>query len=182
MEFLSQYMPLSALRRQAKSQLAVPSGSLDGKTVLITGGTGAIGSEATRILVDLGVARLVLGVPDVGTEMATARELAEELKRRRVDAAADRHVAEQPVEPSAARPDANRVASGPDLEILTWELDMASFASVKAFAARAAELDRLDAALMGAGKFNTTRKLTSDGWEESRSAPTEFEVPSADCE
>lgn len=52
--------------------------------------------------------------------------------------------------------------------ILVWELDMASFASTKAFAARVdKELDTLDIAVLNAGVASNMWKVTKDGWEET---------------
>ncbi|KAK7025047.1 hypothetical protein R3P38DRAFT_2952500 [Favolaschia claudopus] len=50
--------------------------------------------------------------------------------------------------------------------IEVWELDMASFASVKKFAERAnGTLDRLDGAVLNAGINNWNWEVTVDGWE-----------------
>ncbi len=46
-----------------------------------------------------------------------------------------------------------------------WELDLASFDSVKRFAERAKRLPRLDAAVMNAGLASGSWDITSDGWE-----------------
>lgn len=46
-----------------------------------------------------------------------------------------------------------------------WELDLESFASVKAFASRAESLDRLDTAIMNAGLASLQWNLAPDGWE-----------------
>ncbi|KAJ6552811.1 hypothetical protein B0H19DRAFT_949456 [Mycena capillaripes] len=47
-----------------------------------------------------------------------------------------------------------------------WELDMADFESVKRFATRAKNLERLDGALLNAGINACGWEVTSDGWEK----------------
>lgn len=172
----TQYFPIPRLFRQARANLAAPTASFEGRTVLLTGGTGVICAEAARILVGLGVERLVLGVPNVGKEMETARNLAEELQRMRISppqreptspaSQGGQKEAEQQADASESMPATSETAVKP-LNVLIWELDLTSFASVKAFAAQANGLSRLDVALMGAGKYNKTRRVTTDGWEES---------------
>lgn len=49
--------------------------------------------------------------------------------------------------------------------IEVWELDLERFASVKAFAARAESLDRLDTAIMNAGVASLQWDLSPDGRE-----------------
>lgn len=174
----SQYFPIRRLLRQARANLVAPTVSFEGRTVLLTGSTGAICSEAARILVALGVERLILGVPNVGNEMETARNLAEELQRTRIpppsreptttagqdgqNEVAQQADASEPI-PATSTPATKLV------DVVIWELDLTSFASVKAFAAQASSLSRLDVALMGAGKYNRDRRVTIDGWEESSS-------------
>jgi NAD(P)-dependent dehydrogenase (short-subunit alcohol dehydrogenase family) len=61
-------------------------------------------------------------------------------------------------------------------ELEVWELDMASFASVTSFAARAKQkLPRLDGAVLNAGIHIREWRATSDGWEETLVAPTLIE-------
>lgn len=48
-----------------------------------------------------------------------------------------------------------------------WELDLGSFDSVKAFAARCAALDRLDMLVENAGIATQDWVLTKDGWEST---------------
>jgi NAD(P)-dependent dehydrogenase (short-subunit alcohol dehydrogenase family) len=50
-------------------------------------------------------------------------------------------------------------------EIEVWEVDLSSFASVKAFAARAEKLQRLDAAILNAGLASGKFQLSDEGWE-----------------
>lgn len=55
-------IPLRTWRRQAKANLAAPTESFKGKTVLLVGATGCILSEAIKNLADLEVSCLVFGV------------------------------------------------------------------------------------------------------------------------
>lgn len=55
----------------------------------------------------------------------------------------------------------------PPPEVLLWPLDLASFASVRAFAARVAALPRLDVVMLGAGVMTNDTVVTEDGWEQS---------------
>ena len=48
-----------------------------------------------------------------------------------------------------------------------WQLDMASFKSIDAFAKRVESLRKLDVAVLNAGIFNSTFKLSETGWENS---------------
>lgn len=49
-----------------------------------------------------------------------------------------------------------------------WELDMASFDSVKAFASRCKQdLDRIDMTILNAGMATLAWRTTKDGWEET---------------
>lgn len=122
------------LRRQARANLAEPTTSFAGKTVLMTGSTGIICSEAARILARLHVDTLVLGVRNTEKGNALADELVESSGMRREN-------------------------------ILVWTVDHESFDSVKEFAAQAAELPRLDVAVLGVGVINEKNVKTGDGWE-----------------
>jgi retinol dehydrogenase 12 len=51
------------------------------------------------------------------------------------------------------------------VSIEVWEVDLCSFASVKAFAARAAKLEKLDTAIMNAGLATGKWKFSAEGWE-----------------
>jgi NAD(P)-dependent dehydrogenase (short-subunit alcohol dehydrogenase family) len=55
---------------------------------------------------------------------------------------------------------ASVLKQSPSLNAAVWELDLASFASVKAFAGRANELDRLDVAILNWVR-QVSRALTS---------------------
>lgn len=154
----STYFPLKALLAQAKAQLPQPTASFAGQTVLITGATGGICSEACRILAALDVDTLVLGVRNLakGDELArTLKEVASTTESAPV--AETTETAAPPTEQAKRK-----------LTVLVWKLDLLSFESVKEFAAKAAELDRLDVAVIGAAMLATARVMTADGWEESK--------------
>ena len=50
-----------------------------------------------------------------------------------------------------------------------WEIDLDSFSSVKAFAARAKSLERIDTAIMNAGLANAKWRVSPEGWEQRAS-------------
>jgi NAD(P)-dependent dehydrogenase (short-subunit alcohol dehydrogenase family) len=58
----------------------------------------------------------------------------------------------------------DRLGRSDQLEV--WELDMASFDSVAAFAKRAEDLDRLDIAILNAGVHRAKRVESKHGWED----------------
>ncbi|KAL5339639.1 hypothetical protein BJX70DRAFT_363526 [Aspergillus crustosus] len=75
---------------------------------------------------------------------------------------------------SAAKGEAAKADIAPgklSSKVLVWPIDLESFASVKAFAARArdhvAEGGRLDAAIMNAGLASVEWAVTKDGWERT---------------
>lgn len=60
------------------------------------------------------------------------------------------------------------LTSAPTADIEVWKLDMASFASVKSFAARAKkDLPRLDLLLLNAGIAPDNWKVSPDGYEST---------------
>ena len=62
----------------------------------------------------------------------------------------------------------NILEAHPSAAVEVWQLDMASFASVKAFAARVKkDLDRLDLAVLNAGISNNHWATTGDGYEQT---------------
>jgi NAD(P)-dependent dehydrogenase (short-subunit alcohol dehydrogenase family) len=137
---LSEAFPMRAWRKQAKANLAPPTESFEGKTVLIVGATGLIVSEAIRIISQLKATSLIFGVRNT----AKGEILADELRGKH----------------------------GPGLTITVWELDLLSFDSVKAFAAKANSVSRIDVILMGAAVFIDEKRVTADNWEESKGHDT----------
>lgn len=51
--------------------------------------------------------------------------------------------------------------------VQVWQLDMANFESIDAFAKRAESLKRLDVAVLNAGVLSRTFKLSEQGWENN---------------
>ncbi|KAJ1567987.1 hypothetical protein HK405_004019 [Cladochytrium tenue] len=104
----------------------VPAASFTGKTIIVTGATSGLGLDACRHFLRLGATTVVLACRDLARGEAAAADL-------RASAATSG---------STASPKT----------LLVWQLDMASYASVLAFADRAArELPRIDVVLLNAG-------------------------------
>jgi NAD(P)-dependent dehydrogenase (short-subunit alcohol dehydrogenase family) len=72
---LSEALPMLAWRRQAKTKLAPPTASFEGKTVLLVGATGLIVSEAAAIISELKATSLIFGVRNTKKGEALADEL-----------------------------------------------------------------------------------------------------------
>jgi NAD(P)-dependent dehydrogenase (short-subunit alcohol dehydrogenase family) len=132
-----EWFPIWTLRRRAKTKISAPTESFKGKTVLITGASGSICSEAAKILIDLGVDKLIFGVRNVEKGKQVAHELTKDFK------------------------------DGDGPKILVWSLELQSSVSVREFARRVATLQRLDNVLMGAATCNAERKISEEGWEKS---------------
>ncbi|KAK1478393.1 hypothetical protein CTAM01_14995 [Colletotrichum tamarilloi] len=136
----SEVFPWATFRRQAKADLAPPTTSFEGKTVLLVGATGAILSEAARIITTLSVSTLILAVRNV----AKGESLADELRK-----AIEEGSRQQP-------------------KITVMEVDLLSFDSVQTFAARINDLqNRIDVVVMGSAIMNDETRVTADGWEET---------------
>ncbi|KAF3481259.1 WW domain-containing oxidoreductase [Arthroderma uncinatum] len=119
---------------------ANPTGSLEGKTVLLTGGTSGLGLEAAIKYINLGVSSLIIGCRNAERGNDAKRIIEERTKH-----------------------DTNT-----DSKIQIWPLDMASYQSVKTFVERVNdEIPRLDIALLNAGGMHRKYTLTQDGWEET---------------
>jgi NAD(P)-dependent dehydrogenase (short-subunit alcohol dehydrogenase family) len=102
-----------------------------GRTFIVTGANSGLGLEAARHYVALGAAKVIMAVRNVAVGEAARAD----------------------IEASTGAGAGAGVA-----EVLVWALDLASYASVQAFAARAvAELDRLDALIENAA-------LALDSW------------------
>ncbi|KAM5359877.1 hypothetical protein ACJZ2D_014132 [Fusarium nematophilum] len=108
-------------RRAILGRVPRPTASFEGKTVIITGSNTGLGFEATRHVIKLGAAKVIMAVRSTEKGEAAKRALQE--------------------------------STGCDPGILAvWPIDLSSYASVKAFAARAAvELPRIDALIENAG-------------------------------
>lgn len=145
MDFLldNEYIPIKTLRRQSRAVLETPTESFEGKKVLITGASGLICSRVASILIDLNADTLIFAVPDIPEGPDGVPQLEALLGPDRVKRA----------------------------RVFVWHLDLLSFESVRALAARVTELPRLDVALMGAAIITTRRKVSQDGWEYSTIRP-----------
>ncbi|KAI1381217.1 putative short-chain dehydrogenase [Hypoxylon crocopeplum] len=117
--------------------LPYPKEDFTGKTVLITGANTGIGLEAARHFVRLNASKVILGCRDVEKGNVAKRDIE-----------ATNHV--------DATKDPGRVEM--------WQVDLASFDSVKTFCRRAAELDRLDIVVENAGVLGMTHHV-AEGYE-----------------
>ncbi|KZL80510.1 ww domain-containing oxidoreductase [Colletotrichum incanum] len=137
---LSEAFPWATMRRQAKANLAPPTASFQGKTVLFVGATGVILSDAARIITKLDVSTLILAVRNV----AKGEALADELRQKRAG------------------------GESPKPTIKVMEVDLLSFDSVRSFAATINQIQtRIDAVVMGSAIMNDETRMTADGWEET---------------
>ena len=133
-------MAFASFTRFMRSRLFPPSdpvASLEGKTVLVTGGSSGLGLEAAIKFINLGVSLLIIGCRSIerGNE---AKKLIEQRT--------------------------NRTRTG---LIQIWPLEMNDYRSVMAFAERVNnEVPRLDIALLNAGVHSRYYTLSAEGWEQ----------------
>lgn len=114
------------LKSQLRTTLPVPNKSFTGQTIIVTGSNTGMGLEAARHLVRLDAARVILAVRSTTKGEAAAASIRSSFPER----------------------------SGLESVVQVWPLDLASHASVRAFAARAdAELERLDVVVGNAGMY-----------------------------
>lgn len=129
-------MPLYNVLLQPLYRLHLPPpDSFVGQTVLITGANTGLGLATAQHMLNLGASKLILGVRSIPKGEA-AKETIE-----------------------AATTNLN------SFSIEVWPIDLGSFESVKAFAARAAKLERLDTAVLNAGLASKIFELSAEGWE-----------------
>jgi retinol dehydrogenase 12 len=134
---LSDFLPFGIWIRQGRTQLPPLQASFAGKTLFLTGASGALVSVAARQVLAHGAERLIFAVPDIpeGREGhdTLVHLIGEEESVRRVT---------------------------------VWHLDLLSFDSIRSVAGRAnRELDKLDGALMGAGVITTQKRIAESGWD-----------------
>ncbi|MCJ1336921.1 hypothetical protein MMC09_002199 [Bachmanniomyces sp. S44760] len=103
-----------------------PTKSQTGRTIIVTGANGGLGFEAARHFVRLGASKVIIA----------CRTLSKG-------------------ETAKANIEATEAGSKEKKILEVWHLDLASYDSVKAFAARAQGLERLDAVVENAGVVNT---------------------------
>lgn len=128
----------------------VPAGDLTGRTVIVTGANAGLGLEASQHFARLHASRVILAC-------------------RNLDKGEDarRHIksAQQLESKGSSDPENGLKRAATQLEV--WQLDLASFNSIKAFAKRVDnELDRVDFYMSNAGLGFGARRETSSGWEE----------------
>ncbi|KAL9113114.1 MAG: hypothetical protein Q9227_002726 [Pyrenula ochraceoflavens] len=137
-------MALAPLYHTLQNLLYTPSNPtipFPNKTILITGANSGIGYTASLKYLQLGCARLILAVRSLRKGEEARIRLLEELG------------------------DDGR---GGEERVVVREVDMASFASVGAFAEKVSkEEGRVDVVVLNAGVAVTEWKGTGDGWEES---------------
>ncbi|KFG78754.1 putative short-chain dehydrogenase [Metarhizium anisopliae] len=115
------------LYSQLIHRLPYPSGSHAGQTVIVTGSNVGLGKEAARHFARLHAKKVILAVRSLEKGQAAKQDIESSLR----DAGG---------------------GAGSTTEVHVWPLDMASYASVEAFAARVnSELSRLDVLVANAG-------------------------------
>lgn len=117
--------------------LPYPKEDFTGKTVLITGANTGLGLEAARHFVRLNARKVILGCRDVEKGNAAKRDIE---ATNHVDGIKD------------------------PARVEMWQVDLASFDSVKAFCERAAKLERLDIVIENAGILGMTY-AEAEGYE-----------------
>ena len=111
--------------------------NLEGRIVIVTGANTGLGFECAMHFLRMKPAKLILAVRSIEKGQAAALRMIDETKETR-----------------------------PDI-VEVWELDMASFASVQAFARRVEGLPRLDMAVLNSGVNTREWRTTGDGYEVS---------------
>lgn len=118
-----------------------PASAIDGRTILITGANTGLGREAARHALGLGAKAVILGVRSLDKGEQAKADIE------------------------------NSTGHAGRKQVLVWQVDLESFASVKAFAERAKQYvedgGSIDYAIMNAGLATQEFHLTSDGWERT---------------
>ena len=117
--------------------LPLISENLEGRIAIVTGANIGLGFECAKHFLRMKPAKLILAVRSIEKGQAAALRMIEETRETR---------------------------SG---VVEVWELDMASFASVQAFAQRVGTLPRLDIAVLNSGVLTRVWDTTGDGYEVS---------------
>ncbi|KAH6967121.1 hypothetical protein EDB82DRAFT_437420 [Fusarium venenatum] len=135
--FLREYFPWQSLYKQRHGRPTVTTKSYEGRTVLITGASGAFGSRAAKLFAHRDVDTLVL------VDVRDCRELKQEIEKELTAA-------------GKAKP-----------TILVWQADLMSFSGCQDVARKAQELKTLDHVLMTMGILSFNRRVSPEGWETS---------------
>jgi NAD(P)-dependent dehydrogenase (short-subunit alcohol dehydrogenase family) len=125
---------LVQLWKQKNNPPRQPSSSFKGQIIIVTGANVGLGFEAAVKFVELGAARVILGV--------------------------------RSLEKGAAAKDAIELRTGRKECVEVWQLDMASYDSITAFAKRAEDLDHLDIAVLNAGVYKFKFESSKYGYEQ----------------
>ena len=120
------------------AQIPEPKTSFENQTVIVTGSNTGLGFEAARHVARLGAAKVILACRTIAKGEAAASII--------VDSSAGA------VERSS---------------IEVWELDVSSFKSIKAFADRVQNLERLDAVIQNAGIMAANFTLVEESGAEN---------------
>ena len=117
--------------------LPLVSEDLEGRIVIVTGANTGLGFECAMHFLRMKPAKLILAVRSIEKGQAAALRMIDETKETR-----------------------------PDI-VEVWQLDMASFVSVQAFAQRVETLPRLDIVVLNSGVNTREWRTTGDGYEIS---------------
>ncbi|KIM23303.1 hypothetical protein M408DRAFT_332403 [Serendipita vermifera MAFF 305830] len=116
---------------------------LTGRTIIITGANAGLGFESAKKFYAMNPARLILAVRTVSKGEAAKKRLVEE----------------------GGKAAPHGTVRG-ETSVEVWEVDMASFESVRSFAKKCeAELERVDVLVANAGVYGMGWTVTKDGWE-----------------
>ncbi|EME39030.1 hypothetical protein DOTSEDRAFT_160897 [Dothistroma septosporum NZE10] len=122
------------MRGQIFGSTELPNTTFSGQTVIVTGANSGLGYECCKHLVKMKVGTLIMGCRSVSKGEAAKREIVK----------------------SAGK-------SGPSADVQVWELDMANYSSVKAFAERVRrECSQVHAVLANAGISTNQFHLAED--------------------
>jgi hypothetical protein len=138
---LAEVFPWRKLWDQRNGKPTVTTKSYEGRTVMITGASGAFGSRAAKIVAHRDVETLVL------VDMKDCASVKEEIEAELI-AAKKR----QP-------------------NILVWQADIMSYSDCQELGRKARELKRLDHVLMTAGILSFSRRESPEGWETCEALP-----------
>jgi hypothetical protein len=138
---LSEVFPWRKLWDQRNGKPTVTTKSYKGRTVMITGASGAFGSRAAKIFALRDVETLVL------VDMKDCASVKEEIEGELT--------AMKKTPPT----------------ILVWQADIMSYADCQTLEKKARELKKLDHVLMTAGILSFSRRESPEGWETCKAPP-----------